>query len=134
MMGGHTVLGDHTCIRVPFQTVTHNCFISLTIISICLAGSRAWSLSFGSTVYGLKEMPISLHSAQAFIVPLAALTVAVGKSFFHSPISCLRSSSFKSWLSLMATCVTFTPSIIVNSTLSNNTGKWQSSAFVWQSA
>ena len=86
-----------------------------------------------SVVCGL-DMLISLHSAQSFIVPLAMLTAVVGEFFICSLISCHRSPSFKSWLSLVATSAIFTPSITISSTLSSSTGERPSCVSIWRSA
>src|SRR5258708_40306192 len=67
-----------------------------------------------------------LAQCPKFHCPLAVLTAVVGEFFICSLISCHRSPSFKSWLSLAATSAIFTPSITASSTLSSSTGEWPS--------
>jgi hypothetical protein len=98
-----------------------NHYIFLKTTPPCLAGSRAWRLSSGSTACGLRETQIFLLNAWVFVVPLATLTAAAGAFFSYSPISYLKNDSFKSWSSLAATCATSTQNFTANSTLSNNT-------------
>ena len=112
--GGCTTLMVHACIVAHSQMVHLKYFIFLKTIPPCLASSRAWRLSFGSEVCGLTGMAISLPSARVFIAPLVAPTAVANKSFFYSPILCLKSPSFKSWSSHMAIFAISIQNIIVS--------------------
>ena len=131
-MDGHTSLMVHACAVACSQMASHMYFISQKTTPPCPAGSRAWRLSFRSAVCGLSETRMFLPSAQVFAAPLAARTAIAGGFSFHSPISCLKSPSFKSWSSLVATCATFTPNTTVNSISSSSIGVLQSFVFGWQ--
>jgi hypothetical protein len=110
-----------------------NYFISLKTTPPCLVGSKAWRSSFGSAVCGPARATFS-PSARVFVAPLAAPTVVAGEFFFHSPTLCLKSPSFKSWLSLAVTCANSTQNITVNVISSNSIGERQSSGSAWQGA
>jgi hypothetical protein len=131
-MGGHTTLTAHACAAAHSQMASLNRFTTLTTTPPCPAGSRAWRPSFGSVVCGPRE--IFSPSAQDFIAPLAAPIAAADGFYFCSPISYRKSPSFKSWLSLAATCATSTQNTIASSTSSNNTGEQRNSVSVWQGA
>ena len=122
----------HSCTMAHFQMATPNLFISLKITPQCSAGSKAWGSSFRSVACGPSGLMIFWLSARIFIVTLTTLTAAANASFFYSLISSHRSSSFKNWSNLMATCVTSIKNTTASSTSSNNTGEQQSSVSVWQ--
>jgi hypothetical protein len=122
----------HACAAAHSQTASPNHFISLKTTPPCPAGSKAWRSSFGSVVCGPRET--FSPSARVFVAPLAVLTAVAGAFSFRSLISCLKSPSFKSWLSLVVTCAISTQNTIVNSILSNNIGGRQSSVSAWQGA
>ena len=94
--GGCTTLMVHACTVAHSQMVHLKYFIFLKTIPPCLAGSKAWKLSFGNVVCGPTEMSTSLPSARVFVAPLVALTAVVDDYFFCSLILYLRSPSFKS--------------------------------------
>ena len=96
--GGRTSQMVHACAVAHFQMASLNYFISLKTTPPCLAGSKAWRLSSGNVVYGLRKT--FSCSAQAFIAPLVAPTAVASVFSFFSPISPLKSPSFKSLLSL----------------------------------
>jgi len=123
----------NTCAVAHSRTASHIYFISLKPTPPCPAGSRAWRSSFGSAVCGPRRETFSL-SARVFVAPLAALIAVAGAFSFPSPISCLRSPSFKSWSSLVAICATFTQNTIVSSISSSSIGGLQSSVSVWLGA
>jgi hypothetical protein len=123
---------DHACATAHTQMASHTYFISQKTTPPCPAGSRAWRPLFGSVVCGPRKT--FSPSARVFTAPLAGLTAVAGAFFFPSPISSLKSPSFKSWLSLADTYAISIPNITVNSTLSNNIGGRQSSVSVWLGA
>ena len=127
--GGRISLTVHACTATPSQMASINHFISLKTTPPCPADSRAWRSSSRSVVCGPKECQISFPSAQVFVASLATLTAAADAFSLYSPISFLKSHSFKSWSSFVATYATSTQNTTVNWILSNNTGGRQSFAF-----
>jgi hypothetical protein len=82
--------------------------------------SLGYSWEQTCTVLGLDFAMINTHG--------------FGSKSSMSALMMVPSPSFKSWSILADIYVIFTPSITVNSTLSNNTGARQSSVSVWQGA
>lgn len=109
---GHTTRVGHACDAVSSRMVTPSHFTSRTTILPCPAGSRGWSRSSRSAVYG--RLRGSWRSVTISAAPLDALIAAVGGSFFHSRTSPITSRNSKNLSSPAATFATFTPNITAN--------------------
>ena len=88
------------------------------IIPLCLGGSKGWSGSSKSTVYGQPRG--SMCSVKISTTPLNKLTATISSSSFHCQTLLIKSHNFKSLLS----CIdTFTTSMRP-SAASNLRGAW----------
>jgi hypothetical protein len=108
----HITQVGHTCDVVSSQMVTSSHFTFWTIIPPCPGGSKGWSRSSGSRVYGWPR--VLTRSVKISTAPLNRLTAAIGSSFFHSWTLLIKSRKFKSLLSHVDTSATFTPSTTAN--------------------
>ena len=120
---GCTITAVCTCVMVHSPMGSHNCSISQQITLTCLAGSRAWKLSFVNMGCGQWACPRAcMLSARTSSASMAMWIAAAGASYSSSWTLLVRSHNSKSKLSHMATSATFIPNTIVSSTSSSNTG------------
>ena len=96
-------------------------FYSQRTTQPCPVGSRAWKSLFRNVNYGQRRGGYMYSARTSSVCPIAP-TAAASMFYLIKPILLLKNLSNRSSLSHMATSVTFTQSIIVNSTSLNSTG------------
>src|SRR6266404_1739489 len=105
---------DHACILACYPLVSFKIFTSQTTTPPCLAGLRAWSGLFGNADCGQKRDWLRSAQTSSANLGLSLPTVVAAASFSLSQISPLKSLSYRSALSCVATFATFIPNIIVS--------------------
>ncbi len=112
-LAGHLSRMHQGCaMALTLKLESHSHCTSLMTTPPCQNGLKGWSKLYGSVVFGQRL--VCLLSAQALNALMARLTAAANVSFSTSLTLFLRSHSFISSLSLVATSVISTPNITVN--------------------